>query len=285
MKISFIIIILSFALKANAQNVGVNTTTPSERLDVNGNINLTGTIKTNGTDGQPNQVLMKNGQGDLAWGDLSGYKDRATFTVSGTWQVPPGVTKIAIEAWGAGGGGSNNGGGGGGGYIRASFTVVPDDVITFTIGVGGAGASTNSTGGLSTTVLAGSVTIVASGAVGGSPRGSGGGYTAAPAAFTNYFGAFGENGHGKQTEYHQTGTSSFIEISLGGYGGDGAQTENTGGLGAYRILNVGGATVRSYQGSIGKQPGGGGGAGFELLSAALSLPGYNGANGLVSILY
>jgi hypothetical protein len=29
-----------------------------------------------------------------------------TFTTSGTWTVPPGVTQITVEAWGGGGGGN-----------------------------------------------------------------------------------------------------------------------------------------------------------------------------------
>ncbi len=90
-----------------AQNVGVNTTNPTERLDVNGNINVTGTIKANGIDGSANQVLMKNGSGNLAWGDLCEYKNAVTlFNASGTWNVPAGVTRIFIEVWGAGGGGN-----------------------------------------------------------------------------------------------------------------------------------------------------------------------------------
>jgi|GEM_PF-4636566 len=43
-----------------AQNAGIGTISPSQKLDVNGNINLTGTIKANGVNGTAGQVLMKN---------------------------------------------------------------------------------------------------------------------------------------------------------------------------------------------------------------------------------
>ena len=43
----------------NAQNVGINNPNPNEKLDVNGNINVTGTIKANGSAGSPNQVLKR----------------------------------------------------------------------------------------------------------------------------------------------------------------------------------------------------------------------------------
>jgi hypothetical protein len=54
-----------------AQNVGIGTSTPSERLQVNGNVNVTGTIKINGVDGLPNQVMKKNGSGITVWGPVT----------------------------------------------------------------------------------------------------------------------------------------------------------------------------------------------------------------------
>jgi len=166
--IAFLIMLSSF--KLSAQNVGVGTTTPAERLDVNGNINVTGTIKANGVDGQPNQALMKNAAGVLAWGDLCDFKSMATFMVGpGTWTVPASVTKIMVEAWGAGGGGSNIGGGGGGGYVRAIFTVTPGDIISYAIGAGGDGMNGALFGvaGGASTVTVGGYTVTANGGAGG----------------------------------------------------------------------------------------------------------------------
>lgn len=54
MKYNFIFSIILFSFTSAAQNVGVGITNPAERLDVNGNINVTGTIKANGVDGTAN---------------------------------------------------------------------------------------------------------------------------------------------------------------------------------------------------------------------------------------
>ena len=65
-----------------------------------------------------------------------------TFTVSGTFTVPAGVTSINVQCWGAGGAGggssannSGGSGGGGGGYTSASLTVAPNQSIPFTVGI------------------------------------------------------------------------------------------------------------------------------------------------------
>ena len=63
-------------------------------------------------------------RGDMAWtavSDTSGLSSVQTFTSSGTWTRPSGVTKVIVEVQGAGGGaGSGDNypsqGGGGGGY-------------------------------------------------------------------------------------------------------------------------------------------------------------------------
>jgi hypothetical protein len=52
-------------------NVGIGTTSPTEKLDVAGNIKTTGEIKPNGTAGQVNQVLTSNGDGTMQWAAMS----------------------------------------------------------------------------------------------------------------------------------------------------------------------------------------------------------------------
>ncbi len=59
-----------------AQNVGIGTPSPIERLDVNGNMNLVGTIKANGVSGVNGQFLMSTGNG-LSWQSI-----QATYTVN-----------------------------------------------------------------------------------------------------------------------------------------------------------------------------------------------------------
>jgi hypothetical protein len=74
------------------------------------------------------------------------------LSASGSWTVPAGVAKVVIEAWAGGGGGGSaqvnvgpgclsGGGGGQGGYGRALLAVAAGDVLTITIGTGGAPAS------------------------------------------------------------------------------------------------------------------------------------------------
>jgi hypothetical protein len=59
------------AFPSLAQNVGIGTTTPTERLQVNGNLRLSGEIKPGGTAGQAGQVLQSNGNGTMQWNTLS----------------------------------------------------------------------------------------------------------------------------------------------------------------------------------------------------------------------
>lgn len=54
-------------LSAQSGNVGVGVALPAEKLDVDGNIQLTGEIKLNGSGGTVGQVLTSNGNGTMAW--------------------------------------------------------------------------------------------------------------------------------------------------------------------------------------------------------------------------
>jgi hypothetical protein len=294
MKCNFFFLLLLFSLNIAAQNVGVGTTNPGEKLDVNGNINVTGTIKANGVDGTANQVLMKNGSGILGWGDLCDYKNVATFTSTGTstWTVPDGVTRILAEAWGGGGGGSAFSGGGGGGYVAGTFSVTPGDVITLIIGAGGtAGTSTvNGGAGDPTAVSVGPNGINASGGFGGPanismnavPGGTGG----AAGLFRNYISIRGESGKPGLNTFTTHG-SNVYEIMNGGDGGDAGNSVATGGKGAYRMILTGGLTtlMRYKAPDIGRNPGGGGGSGWSLVSNTSSQGGSQGGYGGVVIHY
>ena len=131
MKAIFIVLCISHSLFSLAQNVGIGTLTPGEKLDVNGNVNVQGNVKVNGVSGTDGQVLMTNNTGATVWSDLCDFKNIASFTQNGTWTIPAGVTKIMIELWGGGGGGAA-GGGGGGTYIRTIVIFVSGiTVITF----------------------------------------------------------------------------------------------------------------------------------------------------------
>ena len=90
-------------------NVGIGNYTPAERLDVTGNINVTGTIKANDIAGQAGHVLTTDHNGNLAWNyNTAMYPYFMAFKTpaSTSWTVPAGVTKIFVEGWGGGGGSS-----------------------------------------------------------------------------------------------------------------------------------------------------------------------------------
>jgi hypothetical protein len=285
MKIIFILL-LTFLNYAAAQNVGIGNSSPSEKLDVSGNINVTGTIKANGVDGSANQVLMKNGNNVLTWGDLCDYKHAITFTTagSGTWTVPAGVTRIRVEAWGGGGGGSTNGSGAGGGYVTGIFDVSAGDV-SYTVGAGGIGGSAlpGTNGGLSS-VSFGSFFVIANGgewdnsaatfnlAAGGSFSGN---------TTSGFYGAVGEYGEQNKFAGYQVNATTWRESQTGGKGGDGGNSVNTGGKGSYILRDAVTSTlIYGTYGGSGKMPGGGG-CGTGTWGGAIR----NGGQGMVIIHY
>lgn len=143
---------ISIGIITNAQNVGIGTTTPAEKLDVNGNINVNGNLKMNGDAGQPGQVLRVNNDGTQSWANSFGYKNRKIFFTNGSFVVPAGVKEVMVETLGGGGGGAKGGGGGGGALAIGVFKVSPGSIISYTVGTGGAGAATESGNGTSGTV-------------------------------------------------------------------------------------------------------------------------------------
>ena len=93
-----------------------------------------------------------------ATGFAAGLNSVQTFTSSGTWTRPAGITKVIMEVQGAGGSGSAHastasliGGGSGGGYARKLLDVSSISTSTITVGAGGAGVTgaVGNAGGLS----------------------------------------------------------------------------------------------------------------------------------------
>lgn len=168
-------------------------------------------------------------------------------TLSGTFTVPEGVTKLKVELWGGGGsGGIGNtstdtmgGGGGGGGYGCSVVTVSGGQQIPWVAGSGAIGAfgANNISGnnGGKSIVTIGATTIEASGGnmgTPGSPNQGGAGGGVANAQISIY----GQAGYGG-------GTSTF-----GGSGGAGGN----GGIGGW------GDGRQNVAGRNGITPGGGG---------------------------
>lgn len=291
MKIILLTLVLLTQQSLPAQNVGIGNNNPSEKLDVTGNINLTGTIKTNGVDGAANQILMKNGSGNLVWGDLCQYKNAASLTGGGTWNVPAGVTRILIEVWGAGGGGDIYGGGAGGTYIAAPFTVTPGLAITYTVGSGGSPAGTASAGDggpSSVQVGSSSISLTADGGGGATfqatnqgSAGSVGGYSVV--GVTDYVFDTGRGGEVPYRNYMQFNATTYYETGGAGKGGDAGNSRNTGSTGSYYVYNntAGAIVFRSLKVADGIVPGGGGASGIKY--ATTSIGGGSGANGLIII--
>lgn len=89
--------------------------------------------------------------GDMTSGiaDESGLASVQTFTSSGTWTKPSGITKVIVEVQGAGASGSSvnyAGSGGGGGYAKKLLDVSSISTATITVGSGGAVVSSGNGG-------------------------------------------------------------------------------------------------------------------------------------------
>lgn len=291
MKNTFIILALLFSTNLFAQNTGIGTPTPTEKLDVNGNLNVNGNIKIAQTAGQTGQVLMTGSNGTTEWGDMCQYNNFVSFTTAGagTWNVPTGITKILVEVWGAGGGANAMCSGAGGGYIKATFTVVAGNSINYSVGNGGTGVifATASNGEPSSVTVSGN-SVTANGGFGAeyqdnvlSISAPGGSFSVS--GVTNYYGRRGQPGSPIKKTFAQVATSVFYEIGEGANGGDAANSYKTGGQGDTYIYNITGAILVRHDNGRGiGNYGGGGGCGLPIGSG---VAGGLGGVGLVVIHY
>ena len=124
--------------------------------------------------------------------DETNFDIRHTFTASGSFVVPSGVSSILVTGCGGGGGGGRLpsssfctqgfGGSGAGAVVNSEFNVTSGQTITITIGVGGAGhvgggSGTGSNGTATTFSGAGISTVTLGGGGGGAPGAAGAGGT------------------------------------------------------------------------------------------------------------
>ena len=185
-----------------------------------------------------------------------------SFTASGSFIVPAGVTQVEVEAWGGGSGsyasvsgasaGTGSGGGAGGGYARKLITnLTPGQTIAVVVGAGGTG-----------------------GTVGGSGATSGG-----TSSFGSYFSATGGSLNSLATIANPQNGATPAGIGTGGdvnFKGSAGQAAvlNQGGMGGGAPM--GGSQNSGTTGVGGVFPGGGAsGAG----TGANSNTPYNGAAG------
>ncbi|HEY5540657.1 MAG TPA: YDG domain-containing protein [Coriobacteriia bacterium] len=201
----------------------------------------------------------------------------ATFTSSGTFTPPSGVTTADVLVGGGGGGGGTNtgsntgGGGGGGGQVQQVASVGLSSGTPYTVIVG-AGGSTSGAPGVSSSF--GDTTA---------DGGSGG-----TASATTPFGVGGPSGSG-----NAGGAANTVNFGGGGggQGGTGVAGGTTGGAGGAAVTSaVSGSTLYYGGGGGGGANGGGkvggagsgtncGGAGGSNGAAAAGVPGSGGGGG------
>lgn len=183
------------------------------------------------------------------------YKAIHTFTSSGTFHIPAGLSgnvDVLVIAGGGGGGkaetnnyGDGGGGGGAGGFRKETSFSVSEGDITVTVGSGGTGSTAlNVKGGNGQNSVFGSITAIGGGGGGsdnsdinginkGADGGSGGGAasyaTGVPATESATEGGSGTTGQGYDGGGSNSGLSSRGGGGGGGAGGAGSRaTSNTG---------------------------------------------------------
>lgn len=202
------------------------------------------------------------------WPNPANVAGQQAYTTPGTysWVAPTGVTSVSVVAVGGGGasrGAAGAGGGGGALAYKNCITVVPGNSYTVVVGRGsnynigsgtcGAGPSSFTANGLTTTAGGGKSNICNNGWCGGVPSGSytggGNGGNGAGGCCTGGGGAGGYSGNG--------GNGGPYGSASGAGSGGGASGGSGGGGGGVGILGQGtsGASVTSTGGN-----GGSGGA-------------------------
>jgi hypothetical protein len=232
-------------VKSYGGNVGIGTTNPNSKLEVNGTI-------------QSTSGGFKFPDGTTLTTAASGVRFQL-FTSSGTFTAPSGVTTVYITMCGGGGGGSGGseyggssgpfgGGGGGGGVciISYPYTVTAGNNYAVTVGSGGSGGIGGRTGGNGGNGGSSSFSsLIISGGTGATntPDGGQGGSGGSLNASGSIGGGMGSPG----------GTGGNCQDISGGCEG--------GGGGGGSLFGRGGNGSRSGQGANGSGYGGGGGGG------------------------
>lgn len=209
-----------------------------------------------------------------------------TYTSSGTWICPAGVTSITVESWGGGGAGGGakiggtpeeGAGGGGGGYTKVtSVAVIPGTHYNVTVGAGGLGDAAGGKGGNGGNSYFNINTAIAYGGVGGDSDLIGNAGIGGVGSFKGGNGAKGStsiSGGGGGG----AGSGGPGGDAVGGTGGTGATV--SGGKGAN---GVGGGHV---VGNNGNNFGGGGSGGSKGNNGNSHVAGGNGGKGQVVITY
>ena len=241
---------VTFELQSGSLPAGISLTNTAAE---GGTAILSGTLPTPGSETTYSFVLRAvdaaSNTSSRSFSITARPPVQQSFTASGTFAVPSGVTNIAevlVVAGGGAGSGSNSGGGGGAGGLiyMPCYPVTPSGTITVTVGCGGSvnTSGQNSTFGSPGDPGLGSADVLTAIGGGGAPS------SAAPLC-----GQPGGSGSGKIGQRGQIG------------GGTGVQPTQPGNSGAYGFGFPGGPTNADNNGN--PSPGapangtGGGGAG------------------------
>lgn len=193
-----------------------------------------------------------------------------TITGAGTWTVPADVYSVDVECWGGGGGGCSSaflgsgGGGGGGGYAEKVVCVTPGQIISLSVGAGGAAGRPAANGG--DTWFSSAATVKAAGGGGGiDPIGA-----LTSSGGTANIGTVTHNGGGG------AGCASLVVGGGGGGGAAGISGDGGNGTQATSSGGTGGAAGTGYPFTGGNTGIGGNGASNSVLSGN---PGINYGGG------
>jgi hypothetical protein len=240
-------------------NLGVGTLNPTQRLDVDGNVNMNGNLLVDNTQGNPGEVLATMPDGSTGWSDPgfgnSRFENSIVFFNDDTWTVPAGVTEIGVELWGGGGGGTGGHGGNSGNYLYAIIEVPAGDVVTITIGDGGdavlSGENTeiNTSGTFGSLFARGGLTAFANGSF-NAPNGSSHG--SLPYKFIKL--VRGSAGTATTVEYTRYDNDVTIKTIHWGDGGKAVHMDGQYSLGGYNTTHNGSSSYnflnRANTGSV-----------------------------------
>jgi uncharacterized protein (TIGR02145 family) len=221
------------------------------------------------------------------------------FTANGSWTVPPGVTEVTIECWGAGGAGKYmpislkaGPGGGGGAYAKKVLTVEPGGSLTIVVGQGGSGLTSANANGGNSYVSYNSTTVVnAAGGSGASGNDPGlGGNASYCIGDVTFSGGAGGQSYNSGVFTHRSGGGGGA-AGAGGNGGNGTNGVDggAGGTVATGSIHSGkGGDGKYYNlvfqdGNDGNNYGGGGSGGVS--GTIIPANGGNGAPGYVLLTY
>lgn len=237
---------------------------------------------SNDDDGTWAQFVFVSGGWKLGSASRFSKTFSQTFTSSGTFVVPRGVTSVTVEACGGGGGGGGattastttstwyGGGGGGGGaaYYRESVTVTPGASVAVTIGGAGNGGNVTVDGSSGGTTSFGSILTF--------PGGSGGqaGTSATTASYP--YGGLRFGGGNSGTGANNGSYFNTQELILGF---DVRMQYGDGGYGELSNIGSTSSIFRPYYRSGGRSVTGFAGGVFGVSGISASNPIYKGGGG------